>query len=58
MNKIDITTEKAIGVRDANDKLVWFPRSQVDYQAVKGGVEITLPKWLADKNDSLEYEEE
>lgn len=44
-----LATDKAIMVSENGDedKAVWLPKSQIEYEIKKGSVEVTLPEWLA-----------
>ncbi len=39
-------TELAYKTKDADDKIVWLPKSQVEYD--KDGKVFTMPEWLAE----------
>jgi RecG-like helicase len=52
----DAETEKAVGIKNAKDLLVWLPKSQIDRRVFGGFIEVLVPSWLADKVD-LEFED-
>lgn len=49
-------TNKAIGVRNCNNKLVWLPKSQclIEHRRVESGEQvltISVPEWLIQNNE-------
>ena len=58
VNALEHETDKAVAVRDSKGKTVWFPKSQIEMKKTVKEIQITVPGWLAERNDSLEYEED
>ena len=52
----DAESKQAVGIKNASDKMVWLPKSQITRSVRNGWIEIEVPAWLANKVD-LEFED-
>lgn len=57
VKKLDAESTLAVGIRGTDDKMVWLPKSQIEFYNENGFVMIDVPAWLADKHDTLEFED-
>lgn len=55
VSKLEAETEKAIAVEGNDGKTVWLPKSQVTMTKVAGEIEISVPGWLAAKQDNITF---